>query len=501
MSSVFLKMTGIHKSFGGVPALEGVDFELYPGEVHALLGENGAGKSTLMKCLAGIYTVDSGKIVFEDQEIKIHSVQDSIRLGISFIHQELALAEQLTVAENIFMGCEPVKKSGLLDSRKMHEMADKLLKQVDAGFSTYVKARELGTAQKQLVEIAKALRIHSNIIVMDEPTAALSQREVESLFRLIRNLKRQRIAVIYISHRMEEIFEICDRITVLRDGKNVDTMNAVAIDQDILIQKMVGHKLIDYYAKTEHPQGDIVLKVEHLTRKDRRVEDVSFYLKKGEILGFSGIGGAGRTELMQALFGIAPFGEGKIEIDGRQIRISAPKDAMASGIGLVPEDRKLQGLILRHSVSFNITLGILGKFIHFPFVNLELEQELAEKYIHTLDIKADSGKQHVINLSGGNQQKVVLSKWLAISPSILILDEPTRGIDVGAKAEIYALMDQLVKNGVSIIMVSSEMPEVINMCDRVYVMRAGRIVACMEQKELDQEELLRCALGVKKDEE
>jgi len=500
MEDIILKMRSISKAFPGVQALSDVDFDLRTGEVHALMGENGAGKSTLMKCLAGIYPADSGEITFQGQEVTIREVPDSMALGISFIHQELVLADQLTVAENIFMGREPKLKSGFVDRKKMHEESQRLIDSLDGKFSCYIHANMLSTAQKQVVEIARALSINAKVIVMDEPTAALTQREVDKLFELIANLKKKNISVVYISHRMEEIFQIADRITVLRDGKLIRTLDVKETDNAQLIQYMVGHSLNEYYVRSEKEIGEVILEAKNLTRADRKVEDASFCLKKGEILGFAGLVGAGRTELMQMLFGVERPVRGTITLEGKEIRIHNTRDALRHGIGLVPEDRKLQGLILNNTVKFNLTIGILDQFIHFINVNKKKEDQFVKEYAEMLSIKIASPLQKVVNLSGGNQQKVVLSKWLATSSGVLILDEPTRGIDVGAKADIYAIMDRLSKEGISIIMVSSEMPELINMCDRIYVMHEGRIAACMGRDELDQEKILRYALGVEEDE-
>ena len=496
MSEYILQMKSVTKSFPGVQALKKINFELRAGEVHALLGENGAGKSTLMKCLSGVYPVDEGTILLNGKETVIRNVNDAMANGISMIHQEFALSEQLSAADNIFMGREPTGRFGLTDRKVLHEKAQELLDRVGGNISSYSAVHMLSTAQKQMVEIAKALSMKAKILIMDEPTAVLSQREVELLFDLIASLKAEGISIVYISHRMDEIFQISDRITVLRDGMSIRTVNTKDTNNEELISLMVGRKLNEYYTRTEHTIGETLLKAEKITRADRRVVNASFELKRGEIIGFSGLVGSGRTELMRVLFGIDRPASGKIMLHNKEVSIRSVKDAMRLGIGMVSEDRKLEGLFLERDVEFNITIGVLKEFLSVFHLNQKKEDEIAEKYIDMLSIKVSSKKQKTVNLSGGNQQKVVLSKWLAVSPSILILDEPTRGIDVGAKAEIYALIDRLVHNGVSIIMISSEMSELINICDRVYVMCNGEIKICLDRSELEQATILKHALGV-----
>lgn len=487
-------MEGICKSFPGVKALENVNFALHEGEVHALVGENGAGKSTLMKCLGGIYQADSGKIYLNGEETVIAGVSDSLEKGISIIHQEMALNEQQTVADNIFMGREPQSKLGFIQRKEMYSRAQELLDSIGANFSAYSMIFLLSTAQKQLVEIAKALSIDAKIIVMDEPTAVLTKKEVDKLFALIEKLRNKGYSIVYISHRMEEIFTVSDRITVLRDGVTVGSFYTKQITVDQLISMMVGRSLDEYFTRNRVPIGDVILEGRGLSREDGKVKNADFCLRRGEILGFSGLVGAGRTELVRLIFGIDQPSSGEISIGGRPVRIRNVRTAMKNGIGLVTEDRKLEGLFLDSTVKFNISIGVLDEFIRAMHVNTQREDEIAAHYIQELNIKVSSEQQKAVNLSGGNQQKVVLSKWLAIAPKILIMDEPTRGIDVGAKAEIYAIMDKLVQSGVSIIMVSSDMPELIYMCDRIYVMSAGRITACLESEEINQETVLKYAL-------
>lgn len=494
MDRVVLKMERICKEFPGVKALQDVTFELRAGEVHALMGENGAGKSTLMKCLGGIHPIDQGKIYLDGQETIISDVNDSLAKGISIIHQELVLNEQQTVADNIFMGREPQNKLGFIQRKEMYQKAQELLDSIGASFSAYSVICTLSTAQKQLVEIAKALSMNAKIIVMDEPTAVLTKKEVDKLFGLISQLKSKGYSIVYISHRMEEIFAISDRITVLRDGMTVGSLYTKQTTVDKLIEMMVGRSFDEYFTRNRVAIGDVILEGKNLSRKDGKVKNASFNLRRGEILGFSGLVGAGRTELMRLLFGIDRASEGEILINGSSAQIRNVRQAMKYGIGLVTEDRKLEGLFLDGTVKFNISIGVLDEFIKMIHVNKRREKELATNYIHELNIKVSNELQKAVNLSGGNQQKVVLAKWLAIAPNILIMDEPTRGIDVGAKAEIYAIMDKLVQNGVSIIMVSSDMPELIYMCDRIYVMSNGKITACLGMEDINQQTILKYAL-------
>lgn len=496
MSNTILKMEKISKTFPGVKALQQVDFSLKKGEVHALMGENGAGKSTLMKCLGGIYSIDSGTITLNAQPVQIDSVLDSISHGISIIHQELALNEQVTVADNIFMGREPITKAGFIDRKAAYNRSQELIHHVGGDFSAYSIVGQLSTAQKQLIEIAKALSMDAQIIVMDEPTSVLTSREVESLFHLIAQLKSEGIGVVYISHRMEEVFEISDRITVLRDGQYIQTLQTAETTKTELINLMVGRELDEFYVRSPHKIGETLLKVENMKSTDGKIKDASFCLKQGEVLGFSGLVGSGRSELMKMIFGVDKKASGKVWLRGNYVDIRSSGDAIANGIGMVSEDRKLEGLFLQQDVEFNITIGVLEKFLSTFRLNKIKESNIALEYVEALSIKVPSIAQKVVNLSGGNQQKVVLSKWLAIAPDILILDEPTRGIDVGAKAEIYAIIDTLIKKGVSIIMVSSDMPELINLCDRVYVMCNGEITADLSNDEINQEIILKFALGV-----
>jgi len=499
MEELILRMKDITKSFPGVKALKGVSMELRTGEIHALLGENGAGKSTLIKCLGGIYPIDSGSIELDGRKVDIRTPGESMKLGISVIHQELVLAEQLTVADNVFMGMEPANRAGFIDKKKIYGQCEEILRSLNASFHAYNRVFTLSTAQKQMLEIAKAVHKQARILVMDEPTASVSQKEGDKIFDLIRELKGRGITIVYISHRMDEIFQIADRITVLRDGSNVATAEAKDITQDELVQMMVGYSLEQYFARSRRDIGDVVMKGDGITRRDGKVKDVSFELRKGEIIGFAGLVGSGRTELARMLAGIDPIGRGTLELSGRRVSFKNTRQALDAGICLVPEDRKHEGLILRNHVRFNLSIGILPQFIRWGYlgVNRKKEEEIAQKYIEKLAIKVSGQHQLAINLSGGNQQKIVLGKWLAASKDILILDEPTRGIDVGAKAEIYALMDELTSQGKSIIMVSSELPEVINMSDQIYVMREGCVCKVYrDRNSFDQKEILSYMLGL-----
>jgi len=497
MSQKLLRMSGIEKRFAGVHALKGVDFELESGEVHALLGENGAGKSTLMKILAGIYPVDQGEIFIEGNKVSINSVKDAQALGISIIHQEISLVPHLSVAENIFLGKEPVTKTGWIDWKKMIEETRKTLQQFGLELSPEVPVKKLTVAQQQMIEIIKAVSFRAKMIVMDEPTSSLTEKEVEFLFQTIGHLKEQGVGIVYISHRMNELFAITDRITVLRDGALIGTVRTKDTTADQLISMMVGRELTQYYIKDTAPEngGEIVLSVHNLSKKGV-LNDASFELRKGEILGFAGLVGAGRSELMKCIFGLDAFDEGEIRIDGKPLIIRNPNDAIKHGIAYVTENRKEEGLFLIRSVQYNITIKVLDKFIKWWFrVNARYEDQRTRQFINELSIKTPNPDQEVRNLSGGNQQKVLISRWLATNPRILILDEPTRGVDVGAKAEIYAIMNRLVKEGVSIIMISSELPEVINMSDRIAVMYKGGIRTILNRDEFSQETIMHYATG------
>ena len=490
-----LRMTGISKSFLGVQALDGVDFDLDLGEVHALLGENGAGKSTLIKVLGGIYPSDGGRIEIRGQAVRMQSVHDAQAYGVSIIHQELFMVPELTVAQNIFLGREPTRRRApiVVDRKRIEREAQRLIDTIGLDLHATSRVGDLGLAMQQMVEIAKAISFDTQILVMDEPTSSLTSKETEKLYELIDRL-RSRVSIIYISHRMEELFRISDRVTVLRDGKLIGTRETRKTTPDELIGMMVGRRLQELYRKSESKVGDLVLEARGLTRRGV-LEDVSFSVRAGEILGVAGIVGAGRTELMRAVCGIDRLDSGKLLFRGREVAVRGPREAIGLGIAMVPENRKEHGLVLIESVGYNITLQCLDDFIHGARVDRRAEGRIIEGAMRNLSIRAPGKDALVERLSGGNQQKVVIAKWLATDPVVLILDEPTRGIDIGAKAEIYAIMDGLARRGVAIIMISSELPEIMNMSDRVIVMHRGRIAAELSRRELTQENIMRFATG------
>ena len=494
-----LEMREIDKIFPGVHALKKVNFELRKGEVHALLGENGAGKSTLINVLGGVYTIDGRQIRIDGQQFVIRQIKDAQQLGIAIIHQELVLVPHMTVAENIFMGREPRTKLGTVDKKKMFRDAQEAIDAVGLCCSATDLVGKLSVAQQQLVEIAKALSYNAKIVVMDEPTSSLMTREVDILFDTIRKLRAKGVSIIYISHRMSEFFEIADRITVMRDGEYVTTRDVEQTNIDELVFLMVGRKLENYYTRTYNKPGETVLEVSGLSQKSTGLEDINFSLRKGEILGFSGLVGAGRSELMRCIVGIEKYDSGEIRLFGEPAGPMDTAQAQKKGLVMVPEDRKQQGLILLNSVGFNLTINVLESFIGLGVVNKCAENEIIERHIRALNIKTPSARQKVGNLSGGNQQKVLMGKWLATNPKILILDEPTRGVDVGAKAEIYMIIDRLVKEGISVIMVSSELNEIINMCDRVLVMSDGRITGELDRSEFTQELIMSFATTMKEE--
>ena len=494
-NETILQMIGISKEFPGVRALNKVDFDLQKGEVHALVGENGAGKSTLIKILAGVYRADAGEIWLRGQKITAAGTKTMLDAGVSVIYQELNLIPYLTVAENIFLGREPLKgNTKLIDWKTMYAKVRAILDPFEIDINPKSKVYTLGIAYRQIVEIAKALSLESEVIVMDEPTATLTGHETERLFAMIDALKQKGVAVIYISHRLEEIFRMADRVTVLRDGEKMITDALPNLTAGALIKHMVGREVKDKYPKEEIPAGDVLLKVEHLA-KQGVCADVSFALRQGEILGIAGLVGAGRTEMIQLLFGYQKREQGKITVKGREVRINKPQDAVREGIGLIPEERKNQGLVLGLSVFDNAALAILDRFSAAGFLQGSILRNMVNDIIRKISIKTPTPKQLVKNLSGGNQQKVVLAKWFLRHCDIYIFDEPTRGIDVGAKVEIYRLMENLVQQGAGIIMISSELPEILNMSDRILVMYNGRIVHEFDRKTATQEMILSYAIG------
>lgn len=490
-SKVLLQMKGIHKTFPGVYALKAVDFELKAGEVHAILGENGAGKSTLIKVLGGIYSADRGEIYIEGKKVDIRSVKDAQDNGIAIIHQELVLVPYMTVAENIYLGREPMKGK-FVNASLMYEEAQSLIDSYGINISAKSIVKNLTIAQQQMVEIIKAISYHSKILVMDEPTSSISDKEVKYLFDTMRVLTEKGVGIIYISHRMSELDEVCDRVTILRDGEYIGTKVVKETNKNELISMMVGRELKNYYIRDYQDGGEVLLKCKNIS-DNKMVKGVSFEVKKGEIVGFAGLVGAGRSEVMKCLFGLTRGYTGEIMIDGDKVEISSPDQGIKQGIALIPEDRKLEGLFQVQSVRFNITIAILKEFIRGILVNRQKELDITHSYVRKISIRTPSIDQTIAKLSGGNQQKVMIARWLATSPRILILDEPTRGVDVGAKSEIYAIMNQLAKSGLAIILISSEMPEIINMSDRIYVMSDGQITGCLDHKEVTQEKIMKLA--------
>jgi len=491
-----LQMKNISKSFPGVKALDKVHLEVQTGEVHALLGENGAGKSTLIKILGGLLVPDEGEIYLDGTKVDMKDVSFSESMGISVIHQELCLAPNMTVAENIVLGREPSKGPfHLINRKEIKQFGQEILNQFDLEIDAGEFVSNLTVAQQQMVEIAKALSKDNRIIVMDEPTSSLTEKEVAKLLDTIRGLKQKGVSVIYISHRMEELFSIADKVTILRDGTYVGTRNMNEVEYKGLVQMMVGRELSEIYTKPTVQPGEKILEVRNLT-SGKKVKNVSFSLYKGEILGIYGLVGSGRTELMRTIFGIDKSTSGDIYVQNKKVRIQNPSDAIKHGIGFVPEDRKEQGAILIQSVSYNVSLTRLNKLVKWFQVDKHQEDRLVDNYIDKLSIRTPSPEQKLMNLSGGNQQKAIISKWLATEPNILILDEPTRGIDVGAKKEIYSIMSELAQSGVSIIMVSSELPEIINMSTRVITMNQGEISGELTiESEITQENILTHATG------
>lgn len=492
MNELLVRMEGIQKYFPGVHALNNCSFELIKGEVHALVGENGAGKSTLMKVLTGLYQKDGGTIKYKGKEVEIRSPKEAQDLGIGIIHQELNMLPHLSVAENIFIGREH-KIGPFVDSKKTNNEARKLLESLNININPEAKIKDLTVAKQQMVEIAKALSFKSEVLIMDEPTAALTDSEIESLFRFIKQLKAQGVGIVYISHRLEELKKITDRITTMRDGQYVSTVKTDDVSIPQIIQMMVGRVIYEEPKTHSMVPVDSPVSLEVKNLNSKQVKNVSFQLKKGEILGIAGLMGAGRTETARLIFGADPLTSGEIYINGKKVEIKSPYDAVNYGIGYLSEDRKRFGLTLGLSVSDNSVLSSLEKFSSLSVVDDKKVNSVTKEYIKKINIKTPSTTQLVKNLSGGNQQKVVLSKWLIKNCSILIFDEPTRGIDVGAKSEVYKLMNDLVHEGKSVIMISSEMPELLRMSDRVAVMCEGRLTGTLDIGEATQERIMTLA--------
>lgn len=487
-------MRGIVKEFSGVRVLNGVSFRLRRGSVHALMGENGAGKSTLMKILCGMYPATQGEIMIDGKTVKISSPIDAKRLGIAMIHQELSAFHELTVAANMFMNRE-YKRGFLLDDKRMNQAAAEILADLNISIDPKLKMNRLSVAEMQLVEIAKAVSTDADIIIMDEPTSALTEAEVANLYKTVRDLRSRGKAIVYISHKIEEIFAIADEITVLRDGDFVSHDTIEAFDHDKLISLMVGRTLNQQFHKTHHSFGDVLLKVEGMSRSGK-FSSVSFEVRAGEVLGISGLIGAGRTEVVETVFGLDRADSGDVYIAGEKVNIRSPRDAISHGLALVSEDRKNVGLNLVGSVKENITMANLEKYCRFGVIKSREEKKAGDGLMDMLSVKAHSRDTLVSALSGGNQQKVILARWMSTNPKVLILDEPTKGIDVGAKAEIYKLIDEFTAQGECVIMVSSEMPEILGMSDRIAVMHEGELAAVFDRDEATQEKLLSAAAGL-----
>lgn len=489
-----IEMRGIDKSFGGNAVLKEAGFLLDHGEIHALMGENGAGKSTLMKILTGVYTKDAGQVIVDGQEVCYKNPQEAEKAGIVFIHQELNVLFDLTVEENMFLGKEIHGRFGVCDKKAMRAEVRKILDRLGVSIDPQQRMSELSVGQQQMIEIAKALMVDAKVIIMDEPTAALTQSETEVLFQVVRSLKEKGVSIVYISHRMEEIFELCDRITVLRDGSYIDTKRIQDTDMNDVVKMMIGREIGERYPLREASIGEVVFKVEGLTCPGV-FKDVSFEVHAGEVLGVSGLMGAGRTEIMQAIFGNMPHVTGKLFLNGEEIHNHNPGQAMKNGIGFITEDRKTEGLMLEESIRKNISLANLGRISRRGVLRKKEERELVQKGIEELHIKCFGPEHECGRLSGGNQQKVVFAKWIYTDPKVLILDEPTRGVDIGAKKEIYNIINDLAAKGVAIIMVSSELPEVLRMADRIMVVREGLVRGILSKEEADQENIMILATG------
>lgn len=489
-----IEMRGIDKSFGSNQVLKQAGFTLESGEVHALMGENGAGKSTLMKILTGVYTKDAGTVLVDGKEVNYKNPQEAEKAGIVFIYQELNVMFDLTVEENLFMGKEIHGKFGICDKKAMQKKAQEALNILGVNISPKTVMAELSVGQQQMVEICKALMADAKVIIMDEPTAALTQSETAALFKVIESLRKKGVSMVYISHRMEEIFELCDRITVLRDGSYIGVKNIPETNMNEIVKMMIGREIGERYPSRNVKIGKEVLKVKGLTRKGT-FHDVNFSVRAGEVLGVSGLMGAGRTEIMQAIFGNLSYESGTIEIDGKEVKISNPRQAMEHGIGFITEDRKTEGLMLDKSIRENISLCNLRRISKSSVISREAEKNMVAEAIKDLHIKCFGSYHECNNLSGGNQQKVVLAKWILTNPKILILDEPTRGVDIGAKKEIYSIINKLAAQGVAIIMVSSELPEVLGMSDNIMVVREGEVRGIISYEEANQERVMTLATG------
>lgn len=495
MQKELLRMEHIVKTFPGVRALNNAAITVHAGEVMGFMGENGAGKSTLMNVLGGVFPADSGDIYIEGKKVDIHSVHDSQELGVAFIHQELALEPYLTIAENIFLGREMKNSLGMISKDKMAEAAAPFLKRVGLDVDPNEFVGRLSLGQQQMVEIAKSFSLNAKILILDEPTSSLSEKEVAILFQTVRDLKAQGMGIIFITHKMAEVFQLCDAVTIMRDGEFMGALQSSECSEGQLISLMVGRDLGNYYVRTYNKPGKVMLEAKNVCAGKRAI-NCSFSVRSGEILGFYGLVGSGRSELMKAIMGLDPMNSGEIYLNGELVKKPNPMYMQNNGVALVPESRKTEGLLLKNTIRFNITLPVLDRFINHLRVKDSTEWEIADEGMKSLRIKAPSMDVNCATLSGGNQQKVLLAKWLATNPKVLILDEPTRGIDVGAKAEIYTIINDLAKEGLAVILISSEMPEVMNMSDRMVIMNEGYITGELSHADYRQELILKYAMGV-----
>ena len=499
MSEFLLEMRGVCKSFPGVKALDHAQLRLRPGTVHALMGENGAGKSTLMKCMFGIYKMDEGEILFHGEKVTIHDPMEALKMGIAMVHQELQPIPARTIGENIFLGRYPIKKVlGLIptvDHKKMYEDTAALLKRVRMDFDPKAQLSSLSVSQMQSVEIAKAVSANCKVLILDEPTSSLTQNEVEALFRIVDDLKAEGVAIVYISHKMDEILRISDEVTIMRDGQYIGTWEAKELTTDMIISRMVGRELTNLYPKRENVPGEVVFSVENFTSiNPKSFRNVSFELRKGEILGVGGLVGAQRTELMEGIFGTRSHTTGKITFHGKELKINRPKDAIDQGVAMLTEDRRQSGIMGVLSIADNISIASLKKYVDGGIMlNSKKIEQMVQDNVQKMNIKTPSSKTLIQSLSGGNQQKVLIGRWLANDPEVLILDEPTRGIDVGAKYEIYCIIAELAKQGKSIIMISSEMGELIGMSDRIMVMCDGKVTGFIDSQDATQESVMSLA--------
>lgn len=489
-------MKNIYKAFGTNAVLEGVNFDTHGGEIHALMGENGAGKSTMMNILTGMYKKDQGTILINGKEHSYTNPKEAEEHGVSFIHQEMNTWPQMTVLENLFIGKEMKNKIGFIRSKEMKTLALKTFKELGITMDLDADVQTLSVGQQQMIEIAKALMTDCQVLIMDEPTAALTDREIRMLFKIIQHLKTKEVAIIYISHRMEEIFEISDRITVMRDGMTVDTTLTKETNVDDVVRKMVGREISDYYPKKNAEIGETVFEVKNLSGTSG-FENISFSVKSGEIVGFSGLMGAGRTEIIRGIFGIDPISQGEIILEGKKVQLKNPSTSIKAGVGFLTENRKEEGLVLDFSIKDNISLPSIDEFRVRGLIDTKTEDEFVQLLMKRLTVKAQNEDISAGSLSGGNQQKVVLAKWIGIGPKVLILDEPTRGVDVGAKREIYQLMNELAERGVAIVMVSSDLPEVLGVSDRILVVHEGKIAGELNRTEATQEKIMNLATGGK----